>query len=149
VKCACRGRTADTAKTCPQVSSWGPNGTGEIQAGRLPAMCGRTTDLSPTACLTMRFDGPDSSISCRIACKSSVAEMTGNNSTRMQLKSRKGRIRCKRHPSAGQTDSWRHIQMAGNTSVSQTRLSNNSMVHRTNSKGAKAPQRARVNLQIN
>jgi len=131
VECDCWGRTTDTAKICPQVSSLGPNGTGEIQAGRLPATCGTTTDLSPTACFTMRFDGPDSSISCLIACRSSVAEITGNNSTRTQLKSRKGRIRCKRQPPAGQTDSWRHIQTAGTASVSQTRLSSNSIAHRT------------------
>ena len=84
-------------------------------------------DLSTTACFTTRFDGLDSSISCRIACRSSVAETTGNRSIKTQPKSTKGRIRSKCRPLWMQTDSLRHIQMAGNAKVSQRRLSNNSI----------------------
>jgi hypothetical protein len=45
--------------------------------------------LSPP-CRCMRFDGLelDSAVSCSIACKSSVAEITGNSRIRMQARLR-------------------------------------------------------------
>ena len=135
-------------ETSPQSSSLGSNGTGEIQAGRAPAVLKPTADLSLTACLTIRFDGLDSSISCRAACRSSVADITGNNSTSTQLRSRKGRIRFNRQAPMGQTDAWRHIQIAGTASVSQTRLSSNSIARQDslNEAEAKHPHDAEANL---
>ncbi len=38
--------------------------------------------FSPAGCETLRLPGEDSSISARIACKSSDAEITGNNRTK-------------------------------------------------------------------
>jgi|HubBroStandDraft_5_1064220.scaffolds.fasta_scaffold117832_2 hypothetical protein len=137
-------------ETSPQSSSLGSNRTGEIQAGRAPATLKPTADLSLTACLTIRFDGLDSSISCRAACRSSVADITGNSRTRTQLRSRNGRIRFNRQAPRGQTDAWCHIQMAGTASDSQTRFSSNSIARQDslNEVEAKHPQYAEPNLQI-
>lgn len=91
-------------------------------------MLSRASDLSPAACLTTRFDGLNSSISCRTACRSSVAETTGNSSMRTQPKTKKGRTRAKRWQFCTRTDSWRHIQRAGSANISQRRLSSNSIL---------------------
>jgi hypothetical protein len=99
---------------------------GRIKAGKAPGLLRPANDLSPPACLTMRFDG-DSSISGRIACRSSVADTTGNSSIRTQLRSKKGRIRSKGRRSWSRADSRSHIQTAGTAKVSQKRLSNNSI----------------------
>src|SRR5208283_3576778 len=98
------------------------------KTGRMPVLPSRAGDLSPANCLTMRFDGPDSSISCPNACRSSVAETTGNNSIRTQPKTRKGRSRANAGQFGAGTDSWRHIQSAGSAKASQRRLSANSIL---------------------
>jgi len=54
---------------------------------------GRPVEELPLDCLTVRLKGLDSSISVRIGCKSSVAEITGNSTTRTQIKSREERRR--------------------------------------------------------
>jgi len=123
----CSVNRTNAISTCPQTSSLRPHDTGRISAGNPPALLNRTSDLSLTVCLTTRFDGPDSSISCRIACRSSVAEITGNSSIRTQPKSTKERIPPKHRQSLVQTDSCRHIQMAGNANISHRRLSANSI----------------------
>jgi hypothetical protein len=123
----CSANRTGAISTCPQTSSLRPHDTGKINAGNPPALPIRASDLSLTACLTTRFDGPDSSISWRIACRSSVAEITGNSSIRTQPKSTKERIPPKHRQSLAQTDSRRHIQMAGNANISQRRLSANSI----------------------
>ena len=126
----CSDARTGTTGICPQTPSLWPNDTGKIKAGNAPAVTILARDLSATACLTIFFDGLDSSISCRIACRSSVAETTGNSSIKTQPNRTNGRIRWKRGQSLAQTDWCRHIQMAGSASVSQRRLSNNSIARR-------------------
>ena len=127
LKCAAGGRTTDATRICPQNWSLGAHNTGKITANKELGLFNPASDLSPAACLTMRFDGLNSSISCRIACRSSVAETTGNSSIRPQPKSRKGRRRAKHRQFLAETDSCRHIQIAGSAKASQQRLSSNSI----------------------
>lgn len=127
-------------KTCPLSVLSRPIDDGNIKAGNAPAVISRLRDLSATACLTSRFDGLDSSISCRIACRSSVAETTGKSSMRTQPKSTMGRIRSQPRRLLPQTNWLRHIQMAGSARVNQSRFNSNSII-RWNSLNESARER--------
>jgi hypothetical protein len=126
VECAGWSGTAETSKTRPQTSWLGPSDTGRIKAGKAPGLLSPANDFSPAVGLTMRFDGA-SSITCRIACRSSVAETTGNSSIKTQPRRRNGRMRSKPRRSLVQSDSWHQIQTAGTAKVSQKRLRTNSI----------------------
>lgn len=97
-----------------------------MSAGGLCMRLVQAEPRSPAVCRTVRLLVADSSISARMACKSSDAEITGNNRTRAQAK-------LSRHCSdviqrAGRdAPPRRHSQYAGRASNTQTRLSNSSM----------------------
>ena len=150
--CAFRGRKTDTTKTCPQASWLGVNDVGTIKASGTSPLLSPVVDLSLAAGFTRRFDELDSSISCPNACKSSVAETTGNSNVRTQLRSRQDRTRSKRRQPCANTDSRRHNHRAGSASVSQNRLSNNSMVRQNNgssNKGSSEQSLANYWMQVN
>jgi len=145
-KQVCSGARTRIMKTCP-LSVWSrPIADGSSSAGNPPAGIIRVRNLSTAACLTSRFDGLDSSISCPMACRSSVAETTGNSSIRMQPKSTMGRIRSKHRRFLAQANWLRHIQMAGSASVNQRRFNSNSIIRR-NSLNKSARQRSQRQRQ--
>jgi len=81
----------------------------------------------PADCRTVRLEGLDSSISCCMACKSSVAETTGNRSMRRQIKIKHALSRCGAREPQASSGTRRQTHRAGNASVNQRRLSRSSM----------------------
>lgn len=91
--------------------------------------CRRLTQedcLSLIACRTVRLLRAESSISARIGCRSSVAEITGNKSTRVQPKINRQRSGLKLLEGDA-APFRRHSQYAGSASRTQARLSSNSI----------------------
>jgi hypothetical protein len=79
------------------------------------------------ACRTVRLEGLDSSISCCRAWRSSLAEITGNRSTRRQLRIRNACSLRGALVSRAPTGIRRQTQKAGMASVNQSRLSRSSI----------------------
>jgi hypothetical protein len=87
-----------------------------------------TGDLTAVVSLTARFEKVDSSISGRMACKSSVAETAGNNSSKAQPRISGLRREPQRSVAQNGTVLRRHIQIAGSASDSQSMLRNSSIL---------------------
>src|SRR5271168_4096947 len=79
------------------------------------------------ACFTILLEGQDSSISGRMACKSSEAETTGNNKSKTQPNRIMAEIPPTRRMRFPGTDCRSHSQIAGMANVNQRRLSSNSI----------------------
>jgi hypothetical protein len=97
-------------------------------AGCVPAVP-NVGELDLGDCLTTCLEGPDSSISVLMGCKSSVAETIGNSSASKQLKRTKERERANRPRARAEVGSCRQIKIAGSASISQSKLSSNSIEH--------------------
>src|SRR5208283_529694 len=81
----------------------------EATAGRLCQRLCETQAFSPAAWQTPRLLGEDSSISARMACKSSEAEITGNSRTMTQPKTQKKMSGCvARHSGRVEQNRCRH-----------------------------------------
>src|ERR1700691_469488 len=108
-----------------------------------------TEAFSPPAWETLRLPGEDSSISARMACRSSEAEMTGKSRTRAQPRAqrktsgRTARVSV-RLPEQDEESHRRHNNHAGTSKDSQQRLRKSSItiagaLERTHS-GADSPK---------
>jgi hypothetical protein len=89
-------------------------------------LCPRLTEpevLSLPASRTARLLTTESSISSRIACRSSVAEITGNSKTSTHASASKHCSPLARRPPAAR----RHSQYPGSAKNTHARLSNNSI----------------------
>jgi len=120
------GSGAEARKTSPHRSSPGLNERAMNSDGRLPVGCVQALDLVPTDCLSTREE-LDSSISGRMACKSSLAETTGKSKTSVHPKSRKGRQPPNRVWLLGCAGLCCHIQIAGRASANQRMLRSSSI----------------------
>jgi hypothetical protein len=101
-------------------------------AGRFCQRLCHTEAFSPHACETLRLPGEDSSISARMACRSSEAEMTGNSRTRAQPRAQmktSGRTArpSVRLPEPDEENRRRHNNHPGANKDSQQRLRKSSI----------------------
>jgi hypothetical protein len=108
----------------------------ETTAGRFCQRLCQTEALSPAVWETLRLPGEDSSISARMACRSSEAEITGNNRTNTQPRAQRkttGRTDglCAEffagRPETAANVLRRHRRQAGKSSESQQRLRKSSI----------------------
>ena len=113
--------------TIPQSWSSRPGGRAAVSGKKLPVRCVQTMVLAAPACLSNRLEALDSSISGRMAFKSSVAETTGKSRTRAQPRSRYGRQRPNRCGLLARAGFHRQIQKAGTVSASHMMLSSSSI----------------------
>src|SRR5208282_5557347 len=101
-------------------------------AGRLCQRLCETEAFSPADWQTLRLLGDDSSISARMACRSSEAEITGNSRTITQPRTQRKMNGCgvelfARPPARVEQNRRRHSKYAGNSSDSQQRLRKSSI----------------------
>src|SRR5580700_1009622 len=100
---------------------------GPILAAKAGGLCNfQAETLSLLAWRTLRLLAGDSSISLRMARRSSVAETTGKRMTRTQPKASRHCSGVNLRPAEGVLEP-RHSQQAGNASSSHARLSSSSM----------------------
>jgi hypothetical protein len=96
--------------------------------GGVDESCTQREPLSLLTCRRLLLEGLDSSISGRIACKSSVAETTGKSRIRMQPSASRQDRELKRAADWADPACRRHSQYAGSASISQNRLRISSML---------------------
>ncbi len=87
----------------------------------------RSGDRPGAGSLTARLEALDSSISGRMACRSSVAETTGNSSINAQPRISGQHSERKRPDSRWRTPSRRHINTAGTANSNQITLRSSSI----------------------
>lgn len=112
------------AKAISQDSYLGLRKVRTIRAGDTPSL-GCVADFMPSERFTVHVDERNSSGSGWRARKSSVAETTGNNTTKMQPKKIKERMRAS--VSRAETERLPQIQRAGKASDNQSRFRSNSI----------------------
>lgn len=127
-RCIRGGNGSWRAETQPQSSMPGRvNGIPSRCMAGTPKPIGHKEDLLSAHWRTVRLHGPGSSISERMACRSSVAETTGNNNARTQARRSRGRKRpCQRFLPAT-AGSRNHNHIAGTASINQRMLSSSSI----------------------
>ena len=98
-------------------------------AGRFCQRLCQTEAFSPAAWQILRLPGEHSSISARIACRSSVAEITGNNRTNAQPRAQMKTSGRTAGVSVAEVEAIRrrHSRYAGSNSDSQQRLRKSSI----------------------
>ena len=121
------GRVTVKPTTRPLHSSAGGKAaTSPATAGVVPKVAIWSLWLS--AFREARQTEGDSSVSGCMARKSSVAEITGNSSSRMKARAKTHRTGLRKRLRRECTASRRHTQKAGTASSTQIRFSSNSMV---------------------
>jgi hypothetical protein len=127
------GTERGTVKSSHRPSPMGPSETVvATTAGRFCQGLYQTEAFSTTAWQTPRLPGEDSSISARMACKSSLAEITGKSRTSAQPRTQRktsgeGAGLFARPFRLGEAFRCRHSKQAGTSSDSQQRLRKSSI----------------------
>ncbi len=124
------GSDCGTEKDSCQPSISGANvAVAATTAGKVCHRLCQAEVFSAAAWRALRLPGEDSSISVRIACRSSVAEITGKSRTSKHASASK---HC-REPNLLKARVWklrRHSQKAGRASKSHVRFSSNSILNK-------------------
>ena len=127
LKGASSGNGVGARKTSPHMSSLRRNDRAMNSGGGAPVACVHPMDLAATDCLRQRLEKLDSSISGRIAWRSSVAETTGNSKTSAHPSTRHVRYRAKRCGQSAHAGLFRRIQSAGSARAAHRMLSKSSI----------------------